>query len=164
MSVDAFHAIATVVCVVPVTRWLVGTDGGVVSLVGGQALVVTSNVDFAERLFAASAASTATVYVVPHVRPGTLELVPVGDATADAAEVHAVAGDADVVVGRRPRDGDVVWFVTVWVSPVGAVGACVSGQGAVAATTVAAAERFRAASAASTPNVYVVPQVRPDVT
>ena len=47
------------------------------------------------------------------------------------------------------------------VKPVGADGAVVSGQAAVAALSVGLVDRLAAASNASTPSVYVVPQVRP---
>ena len=43
----------------------------------------------------------------------------------------------------------------------GAEGACASGQAAVDPTTEACAERFPAASKATTPNVYDVPQAKP---
>jgi hypothetical protein len=58
----------------------VGTDGAVVS---GHAAVVTFRTpDFAERLPAASAASTVNAYEVPHVRPESAVLVPDGDAVS----------------------------------------------------------------------------------
>ena len=52
----------------------------------------------------------------------------------------------------------------VTATPLGAVGACVSGAGgqvAVAAVTLAFVERLPAMSTASTPNEYDVPQARP---
>ncbi len=51
LSVDAFHAIVTVVAVVPVMRWFCGTEGACVS---GHAEVVICTVPCGEALPAAS--------------------------------------------------------------------------------------------------------------
>ena len=56
-----------------------GTVGAWVSAGGGQALVEAVMLDLAERLPAASYASTAIVYAVPHVRPVNDEVVEVVD-------------------------------------------------------------------------------------
>ncbi len=58
MSVDAFHVSVRPVCVTLEVASPVGIDGGVAS---GQAVVATMTVAFAERLPAASDASTASV-------------------------------------------------------------------------------------------------------
>jgi hypothetical protein len=66
LSLEAVQPIEMVVVVRVTSATPLGTDGAVVS---GQALVEAVTVAFAERLPAASTASTATVYEVPHARP-----------------------------------------------------------------------------------------------
>jgi hypothetical protein len=61
----------------------------------------------------------------------------------------------------HPREME-VGVAPVCASPVGGVGGVVSGQALVAPVVVVWAETFPAASKASTPRVYVVPQVRPE--
>jgi hypothetical protein len=66
LSDDAVQPIVTDDCVINVAARPDGVLGGVVS---GQPPVVAVIVVFADRLPAASNASTATVYDVPHERP-----------------------------------------------------------------------------------------------
>jgi hypothetical protein len=54
-----------------------------------------------------------------------------------------------------------VWETDVTASPLGALGGVVSPQADVVTLIVEIAERFPAASAASAPSWYEVPQVRP---
>ncbi len=78
LSVAAFHASETLVVVAPVERKFPGVVGASLSGGGGHALVDAFSVACAERLPAASAASTARAYVVPHARPVKVYVVPVG--------------------------------------------------------------------------------------
>jgi hypothetical protein len=75
LSLAAFQASEIDVVVAPVTTRPVGVDGGVVSS-SAQAGVLVVNARTAERLPAASAASTPRVYVVLHARSFTVPVVP----------------------------------------------------------------------------------------
>ena len=74
MSEDAFHARDTEVAVAPVSLSEVGAVGGDVSL---HVLVEAVTDVFEERLPAASYASIASEYVLPHVRPVKVKLLPI---------------------------------------------------------------------------------------
>jgi hypothetical protein len=69
LSLEAAHETLILVCVVPEAASEPGVEGGVVS---GHALVAAVVVALAERLPAASTASTATEYKVPQLRPLTV--------------------------------------------------------------------------------------------
>jgi hypothetical protein len=66
LSVEAFQETVMDVWPMPLVDTPVGVDGGVVS---GHAAVVPATVVLAERLPAASYASTASVYEVPQASP-----------------------------------------------------------------------------------------------
>ena len=78
LSVAAFQASETLVVVEPVERKLPGVVGASPSGAGGHAFVEAFSDACPERLPAASAASTASAYVVPHARPVKVYVVPVG--------------------------------------------------------------------------------------
>jgi hypothetical protein len=81
LSEDAPHDNDTLVCVDDETARPDGVDGACVS--PEHAAVVTVVVAFDERLPAASKASTANVYDVPHARLATEKLVPAALPTCD---------------------------------------------------------------------------------
>ena len=92
----------------------------------------------------------------PHDPGGVL----LRDRNRDAVAVDAVAGDTDVVGRLAPLDCEPCLTPAGLVQVPGAVGATASTHGAVAARTDAVPDRFRAASNASTPTLYVVPHLR----
>ena len=71
MSVDEFQLSVMVVPVEATFARFGGVDGGVVSTIGHPAVEAFSDARD-ERLPAASTASTANVYAVPQVNPGTV--------------------------------------------------------------------------------------------
>ena len=79
MSVDALQPSVIELVVAAVAASPAGTVGACVSAGAGQALVEAVMLDLAERLPAASYASTASVYAVPHVSP-------VNDAVVEVVE------------------------------------------------------------------------------
>ena len=87
MSFDAVHVSETLVRVALEIARFVGCEGGVVSPVGGgggggeQADVETVSWACCEELPAASRATTAKVYAVPHESPVWLEVVALDEAT-----------------------------------------------------------------------------------
>ena len=116
----------------------------------------------AERFPAASNASTEREWVVSHSSPVMVYVrLVVVPAFASAFQTPYPATPTLSLEAPHESEIDVV------VEPVletdgGAVGAVVSEQPLVDAVAVVRAERLPAASAASTPNAYVVPHVRPE--
>ena len=68
--------------------------------------VVATTEACADRLPAASTASTPSVYDVPQASPENVVLVDPGRAGARAVPIQPIAGHTDVVARRRPRQAD----------------------------------------------------------
>jgi hypothetical protein len=81
LSVDGSHDIVIVVRVAPDSTWPSGTDGGVVSTADAHVAVEAVIVACAERLPAASYASTEMSYPCPQTSPDTAAVVVVAVAT-----------------------------------------------------------------------------------
>jgi hypothetical protein len=113
-------------------------------------LVDAESVACAERFPAASAASTASVWLVPHVSPVKVYEVPVGLPAGALLRYVPYPVTATLSFDAFQEAEMLVWVAEVETSPVGVVGACVSGHVFVDAEIVAFPERFPAASTAST--------------
>src|SRR5947199_224051 len=137
--------------VIPVVARPVGVVGAVTS---GHGTVDAVTAARAETLPAASKACTPSTWLVPQPRPVKANdvvpaLAPSRNAESPVTPTLSVAA-ADAAAG--------VVVVAVVVRPVGADGAVVSGQVAVAAVIVERPETFPEASKACTPSVWLVPQ------
>jgi hypothetical protein len=145
-----------VVCVVAAICWFVITEGASVS---AQALVVLVSVERVERLPAASNASTPNVYDVAQVRLPNVYVVALAPTVATCVPFRNSAYPVTPTLSVDPAQltPTDVPLSDPWLR-VGAVGGCVSpggggddGHAIVAAVMSVRAERFPAASVASTP-------------
>jgi hypothetical protein len=159
LSVDAVHDIVSDVLPGVETAKFVGAVGFVVS--AAHAAVAAVRVACADTLPAASNACTASVWLVPQARPVKVNdvVVVVPALTPSRKTVYPVT--PTLSVDAVQENGIVVVVAAPTASPEGAVGADVSGQAAVDAVSVARVETLPAASAACTPTVWLVPQLRP---
>jgi hypothetical protein len=150
LSVEAAHEAGIVVVVAPEATRPVGTEGAVRS---GQAAVVTFTVVRVELLPAASNAWTPSTWLAAQLKPVTVNdvVVVVPALTPSANTVYPVTPMLSVeAVHESAAELDVIPDA---VTPVGADGTTVSGQGLVRAVTVVRVETLPAASKASTPRL-----------
>jgi hypothetical protein len=150
LSVDAVQASGIVVVVAPDAARPEGAEGAVVS---GHDAVEAVRFERVETFPAASNACTPSVWLVPHAMPVNVNDVEVvvPALTPSRKTVYPVTATLSV---DAVHDAEIdVVVAPEFASPVGAVGAVVSGHAAAEAVIDARVELFPAASNACTPSV-----------